>query len=122
MIKLINLTLYDKNGNPCAYIDDEEHIFLFNGAAVAYFFEDSVYNYNGKQLGYFSAGWIFDNKGSRLFFTEYAKGGPVIPVKKIKPIKGTKSLVPVKNVKQISAVEPVNNLGWSDLSCSNFFK
>jgi len=44
-----------------AYIaDDRETIYLWDGHAVAYLYEDKVYGCNGKHLGWFVDGIIYD--------------------------------------------------------------
>jgi len=115
-------TFYDKRGNPCAYTNDEEHIYLFNGTPVAYLYNKSVYSYTGTHLGFFSNGWVLDNSGYRVFFTEDASGGPVKPVKRVKPVKNVRSTKPVKSVRQVKPVKPTSKLEWSRFSCNKFFE
>ncbi|WP_345806196.1 4-fold beta flower protein [Bacillus subtilis] len=115
------IVFYNRNGAATAYSDDSEHIYLFNGKPVAYFYDDSVYGYNGKHLGYFTDGWLRDNQGNCVFFTEEAIGGPVKPIKQIKPIKNVKNIKPIKSVRQIKPIKPISSLSWSSRSSVNFF-
>ena len=65
-------TLFDRNGLPTAYITDDYNrdIYLWNGHAVAYVFENEhVYGVNGIHLGWFVQEIIFNNDGERVGFT-----------------------------------------------------
>ncbi len=116
------MILYDKEGTPIAYSEDDEHIFLFTGEPAAYFYENAVYGFNGHQLGWFENGWIRDLDGKCVFYTENASGsGPVKPVKHITPIKHIKHIVPIKHIRQIKRIRAVNSLQWSILSGIQFF-
>lgn len=112
---------YDRNGNAVAYTEDNEHIYMFNGNPVAYFYNDKVYGFNGIHLGWFGNGWIRDLNGRCVLFNSKASGsGPIKPVKSIKPIKSVKSIKPVKGVKQVSRVRSVDSLSWSHLTGKDF--
>ena len=115
------MILYDNNGIPTAYSEDGEHIYLFNGQPVAYFYENTVYGYNGHQFGWFENGWIRDLQGACAFYTEYASGGPVKPVKQVKPVKSVKGVKPVKGVKAVRRVKPVFSYSWSPYYNEMFF-
>ena len=118
----MTFTFYDNNGKPIAYTEDNIHIYLFSGKAVAYIDGDSIYNYNGNHLGFFENGWARDHDGACVFFTENASGvGPIKPIKRVKPIKGIKSIKPIKKIKQIRPLKPIKGLVWSQLSGINFF-
>ena len=65
-------TLFDRNGLPTAYITDDynQDIYLWNGHAVAYIFENGhVYGINGTHLGWFVQEIIFNNYGEKVGFT-----------------------------------------------------
>jgi hypothetical protein len=62
-------TIYSKNGEPVAYIaDDGESLYVWDGYAVAYLYEDKVYGWNGEHLGWFVDGIIYDLQGLRVGF------------------------------------------------------
>lgn len=82
-----DLTFYDANGEPIAYSEDGESIYLFSGEPVAYIEDGSVWNYDGYHLGRFEDGWIRDNDGNAAFFTDLAQGGPLNPLKKPSSVK-----------------------------------
>jgi len=118
----MELTFYDRYGKPVAYTEDNIHIHLFDGGAVAYISGDSIYSYSGKHLGFFEDGWVRDHSGDCVFFTETARGsGPVKPVKSIKSVKSVKSIRSVKGVMEVKPVKSVISLSWSDLSGRQFF-
>jgi hypothetical protein len=73
------VVFYDRNGDPVAYTDDGEYVYLFNGSAVGHLVRDSVYAYDGTHLGWFIDGWIRDHDGHCVYFTDDAEGGPVSP-------------------------------------------
>jgi len=117
------ITFYNRNGEPIAYTEDGETIYLFTGEPVAYFHDDAAYGFNGNHLGWFEDGWIRDLHGQCVFYTEDASGsGPVKPVKHVKPVKSVKHVKPVKSVRQVKFVKSVKSLSWSNLSGRQFFK
>jgi hypothetical protein len=82
--------LYDKEGNAVAYIasDYEGTIYLWEGAPVAYLFEEShVYGINGRHLGWLKDEVIYNSGGERVGFT--SETCPV-PIAKLRP-KGKKA-------------------------------
>lgn len=116
------MIFYSSTGKAVAYCDDGEHIFLYSGEPVAYFYSNAVYGYNGKVYGWFEKGWVRDLNGSYVFFTEDANGsGPIKPIKNICPIKGIKGIKPIKSIRQIKPIKPINQIRWSDLSGEQFF-
>ena len=117
------MTFYSSTGNPVAYCEDGEHIFLYSGKPVAYFYKNVVYGYNGKVYGWFENGWVRDLNGSCVFFTEDADGsGPLKPLKGLHPLKGLKELIPLKGLKELIPLKAMNNLEWSNLSGEQFFQ
>ena len=117
----MTIDFYCKTGEPIAYSEDGETIFLFSGAPVAHLSGDAIYAFSGEHIGWFENGWIRDKKGGCVFFTADARGGPVKPVKHVKPVKGVKHVKSVKGVKQVKSVEAVKSLSWSPLSGKRFF-
>lgn len=113
---------YDQVGVPSAYSDDGVHIFLFNGAPVAYIEGDSIYAFYGTHLGWLIGGWIVDHEGDHVFFTEVAGPGPVKPLKELAPLKELKELFPLKDVKELKPLQPVIGLDWSPLTLEAFFR
>lgn len=59
----MTIDLYSRTGEPIAYTEDAEHIYLFSGAAVAYLSGDAVYAFGGQQLGWLEDGWIQGQEG-----------------------------------------------------------
>ena len=65
-------TLFDKNGNPIAYIADDYNktVYLWDGAPVAYIYEgEHVYGINGRHLGWWLDEILYDVEGARIAFT-----------------------------------------------------
>ncbi len=62
------VSLYDKNGCPVAYIadDNSQTIYLWEGEPVAYLYGEHVYGFNGRHLGWFLEGVIFGHDGCML--------------------------------------------------------
>ena len=115
------IEFYSKSGDPIAYMEDGQHIYLFSGRPVAFLSGDAVYLFSGKHIGWFEDGWIRDKKGKVVFFTSDASGGPIKPVKRMKPVKGMKHVKPVKGVKQMKSMKRIKAFSWSDLSGEQFF-
>jgi hypothetical protein len=65
-------TLFDKSGNPVAYIADDYNttIYLWNGSPVAYIYEgEYVYGINGRHLGWWLDEILYNADGDRIAFT-----------------------------------------------------
>ena len=104
-------TLFDKNGKAVAYIaEDGKTIYLWDGHAVAYLFEDKVFGVNGKQLGWFDNGTIFDIFGLRSGFIR--SKSPVATA--MEPPKPAKHLRPVRSPRQMPVARPVLCYGYSN--------
>ena len=116
------IDFYSKSGEPIAYTEDGQHIYMFSGRPAAFLSGDAIYLFSGKHIGWFEDGWIRDRQGRAVFFTSDAYGGPIKPVKRVKPVKGVKQVKPVKGVKQVKSIKPIKALSWSDLSGKQFFK
>ncbi len=115
------IIFYNMYGKPIAYVEDDETIFLFNGKAVAYIYDNSVYSFNGCFLGWFENGWIIARNGEYVFYTENSLGGLMRPIKQIKPIKSIKQLKPIKSIRQITPIKPINSLSWYKIFDESFF-
>jgi len=113
---------YEAKGFPIAYTEDDIHIYLYSGEAVAYIEEDSVYSYSGQHLGWFIDGWILDNEGRCVFFTDDAIGSPIQPIKKPHPLKEAKESASPKETKEMKPLRPLRTHAWSSLSFIEFFK
>ncbi|UCB50935.1 MAG: hypothetical protein JSW56_08810 [Deltaproteobacteria bacterium] len=64
-------TLFDKNGNPVAYIADDYNttIYLWDGSPVAYIYEgEHVYGINGRHLGWWLDEILYNVDGHRIGF------------------------------------------------------
>lgn len=118
----MSLDFYDSLGNPVAYTDDGEHIFTFPGQPVAYLNSGSVYSFSGAHLGWLEDGQVRDHGGAVVFFTPEAAGGPLKPLRKLKPVKGLKQLNPLKGIRQFAPLKPLTTLSWSQLSGLQFFQ
>ncbi len=103
------ITLFNKNGEPIAYIDADDEgltIYLWNGTAVAYLETNKnvgfdIYGYNGRHLGWYENGIVIDHDGYAVGFIEgatsvFTKLEPVKPYKKFKPFRDFKEFAPFK--------------------------
>lgn len=67
-------TLFDKKGNPVAYIADDYNstIYLWDGSPVAYIYEGQhVYGINGHHLGWWVDEILYNVDGERIAFTSW---------------------------------------------------
>jgi hypothetical protein len=115
------IDFYDRHGNPIAYSDDGEHIYTFDGHPAAYFHNGLIYSFSGSHLGRFANGLARDNDGNTVFFTEEASGGPVKPLRKLKPLKGLRRLKPLKGLRDLRPLKSLDSMSWSELSGLHFF-
>ena len=109
------ITLYNPQGIPIAYIDTDDEdiaIYMWDGNAVAYLHPDDmydyhhIYGYNGKHLGWYEEGMVLDHNGYIVGFVEgvmniYLQFEPFKLYKKIKPFKTFREFIPYKPVPQI---------------------
>ncbi len=63
-------TLFDKNGDPIAYIADDYNatIYLWDGSPVAYIYKEE-YGINGRHLGWWIDQILYNIDGDRIAFT-----------------------------------------------------
>lgn len=90
----IEVTLYDKDGTPIAYIatDEDRTIYSFDGRPLAYLEGNSIYGFNGNHLGWFEDGVVRDKHGHPAGFVSqrlkvFARFQPHKSFKKFKPFK-----------------------------------
>ena len=117
----MDIVFYNIIGIATAYCEDGEHIYSYDGRALAYLHNNSVYDYDGRHLGRFSNGWVRDNNGQCAFFTNDAVGGPAKPLRAVRPTKSMKSMKPAKSAKSIRPIKPTDSKSWSSMSDINFF-
>jgi len=103
-----DITLFNANGEPVAYIDDEDEdltIYMWNGTPVAYLETAdegfNIFGFNGKHLGWYVNGIVIDHEGYAVGFIEgattiFTKLEPAKPYKKFKPFKAFQEFVPFK--------------------------
>jgi hypothetical protein len=103
-------TLFDRNGEPVAYISDDYHesIYLWDGSPVAYLFnEEHVFGINGRHLGRFINDIIYNDTGERIGFT--SNTCPVAVAKEsIKPKR-----YPMDEIRPRWSVPPLPNLSFT---------
>ena len=103
-------TLFGRNGEPVAYIahNDEDTIYTFGGTPCAYIDDgDNIYGFNGRHLGWFEDGIVWNHSGRRVGFIKtscpvFTSFEPFKGFKQFKPFKGSKSLAPMKPLKSMS--------------------
>jgi len=118
----MSLDFYDLNGDPYAYSEDGETIYTFDGRPIAHISGDSIYSFSGKHLGFFEAGQIWDHNGAILLFTDDSQGGPMKPLKSLKPLKGLKELKPLKGLKELKPLKALKSMSWSAHSPQDVFE
>jgi hypothetical protein len=116
----MEITLYNKNGKPVAYIadDNENSIYLWNGNVVAYVYEDKIYGWNGKHLGWFVDGIIYDLNGFIVGFTQ--EKCPVATW--AEPAKSAKYAKPAKYAPQSPYARPALTMTYSNKDLEEFLK
>jgi hypothetical protein len=119
--RTMDLFFYDRGGHPVIWSPDGEHLYTWPGIPVAFMRADKVYAYSGRFLGWFSNGWIYDRSNAPLLFSLDAIGGPVKPVKRVRPVRGVRRVRPVKGVRQPSPARPVRKTQWSSLTYQELF-
>ena len=118
----MTLDFYDAQGNVFAYSEDGETVYSFEGAPLGYFHGEHFYDFTGRHRGFFSDGHLWDHAGTAVLFTSDARGGPVKPLKSLKPLKGLKQLKPLKAVRELAPLKPLFSFDWSRTSPSKSFR
>ena len=105
------ITLFDQEGRPVAYIDFKEEpvIYLWNGHAVAYLSNQHVYGFNGKHLGWFEDGTVINHQGEKIGFTKRNCPG----MAKNEPAKMDKLIQKIKSIKEIAPLRPETRFSTS---------
>lgn len=116
------IDLFDRNGNPVAYAEDDEHIHTFDGRAVGYVADGSVYSYSGAHLGWLEHGLVRDHNGNVVFFSPGSSGGPLKPLMQLRPLKSLRELRPLKDLREPAPLRPLSTNSWSIHSGAHFFR
>jgi hypothetical protein len=116
----MEITLFDGNGRPVAYIadDNENSIYLWSGHAVAYINEQHVYGWNGKHLGWFIDGIIYNLQGQRVGTVREKCPSATYA----EPAKYTKYAKYAKNAKYAPYAMCALSTGYSNGSFESFLK
>jgi len=115
------LDLYDRVGRSDIYIEDDGTIYSTAGQPLAYLSDELVYAMNGAFLGWFDDAAIWDRGNCMILFSEHSVGGPIKPVRHVRPVRSVKHVAPVRGVRHVAPVRPVRNLAWSRQSLVGFF-
>jgi hypothetical protein len=117
------ISLFDKEGNPVAYIDtnDDWTIYLWEGKPVAYIINDGqtlhIYGFNGKHLGWYVNGIIRDHEGNVVGFKKDAVSNIY---EKYESYKGYKEYKPYKTYKEYAPYQPYFSTKFSSINLNGF--
>ena len=110
----MSLEFYDRHGQPCLYTEDDEILYSWDGFAIAYLYGEHVYLFNGEHFGWLKKGWMVDDQGYRVYFSQKAVGGPLMPTRHAKPYKEPKHPRPAKLNRAFAPPEPLVKDAWAD--------
>ncbi len=116
------ITLFDSDGAPVAYIapDEELTIYLWDGQPVAYLVPDdgafSIYGFNGSHLGWLEKGIVRDHDGHAVGFVK----GAVNRFTQLEPFKSFKQFKPFKAFKEFEPPKPRYSMQFSATPLSLF--
>jgi hypothetical protein len=116
------MEFFDSNGQVTCYSPDGENLYLWSGEPVGYFASDKVYSFSGRLLGWIENGWLYDRSNQPALFSADASGGPMRPMRAVKPVKSLRNVRPVKSVRQVPHMKAMRGIGWSDCSNSLYFR
>jgi len=111
------ISLYDDAGEAVAYIDlsDGLTIYLWEGNPVAYLDEEDVYGFNGNHLGWYSRRVIIDHDGDVACAEKERHPSP-----RLESLKRLRRLKPLKRLKRLKPLRPLETGRFSDLPCARF--
>jgi hypothetical protein len=118
------ISLYDKEGYPRAYIDldNEATIFLWDGKPIAFIEPENtdtcIFNFTGNFLGWYNHGVVYDKNGYIIGGRE----GIACTVCMLEPVKGIQQFPPFKPTTSITPIQPIWKNIWSDLSLTGFLR
>lgn len=116
----MEITLYEANGTPVAYIadDGEQSIYTWDGHAVCYIFSDKIYGWKGHHIGWYSGGVIYDVHGYQVGYTKEKCPS----MTRIQPIKHIKYIKYIKNIRYIPYLKPFFRNQRANISLLDFLK
>ncbi|PYS07243.1 MAG: hypothetical protein DMG12_01195 [Acidobacteria bacterium] len=116
------ITLFDRKGEPGAYIAGDLTVYLWDGKPVAYLYESDgavhLYNFEGDHLGWFEEGILWDHSGAAVGF----RAGAVNIVTYIESTKSVKGLTPIKGARSVAPIKPLLHDSWSSVPLSFFLR
>jgi hypothetical protein len=116
------ISLFDNNGEPRAYIDFDEEatIFFWDGTPVAFLEQDGreicVIGFNGNFLGWYEDGIVYDKKG----YPVGAREGATNMMTKMERMKGMQKMTPMRPMTPMSPMQPMWKSSWSSTSLTEF--
>ena len=115
------ISLFDSQGKPVAYIAENLTIFLWSGKPVAYLDNDDdsgfhIYGFNGKHLGWFVHGVVRDHKGNAVGAVSSAFSSAT----EYEPYKSYKQYEPYKSYKEYAPHRPAFSKIWSGIPLKLF--
>ena len=115
------ISLFDSDGQPVAYIAEDLTLYLWSGAPVAYLGNDrregfNLYGFNGKHLGWLTSGVIRDHDGNVVGAFKEAFRSPT----KLESAKGLKEQKPIKSATELEPAQPLLSRDWSELPLGVF--
>lgn len=125
ILKEPETSLYDKDKEAVAYIDNEDAdktIYTWDGIPVAYFTsEKDVYRFDGSFLGWYVDGILYDIDGYAVAAIEGVVNGEIIMTAlRIESVKGIKYIKPVKHVRSVKPADPVFRNNWSETILTDY--
>lgn len=115
-----DVTLYDKEGKPAAYVAKEEDgltIYLWEGDPCAFIEKEGVYAFSGKQVGWYQGGRLSDRDGNTVGSTKSSNSANDRP-----PMKGLKKIKPLRSTPESIGEKPSGSGKWSTTSLTDFLK
>lgn len=110
-------TLYDKAGQPTAYIAvDKETIYLWSGKAAAYIDGDKVYGFNGRHLGWTKNGVFYTQSGHRVGF----RSDKCPAARHTSPVKCIKQEKRARALRQVARIHPILQPSCAEESFQEF--
>ncbi len=121
------IMLCDKNKEAIAYIDynDDASIYTFEGEPVAYIYnEEEIYNFDGKFLGWYFNGIVYDKNALSAVGAKYGVSKGNIHTEVItlpEKTEGVKHTRPTKSAREVAPVRPILDNNWSTITLMEFF-
>jgi hypothetical protein len=116
--------VYDSRGSVSLFVLNDGSFVDLRGRFIGFCVNEVLYDFNGNHRGWYCRGLMRDLNGNVVGFNSNIQDSshPVLPVKRLVPVRPVISIKPVYPVRSVPFVRPVSSLGWAAVSPEQLFR